>query len=599
MVDSRVRSPKSRRNSWDFDLYEFPPLGESVGAIAGASVAAVATAGTSVAGAMKAGLGSGTAWKLFDPSLVFFLPLEKNGRMKTANKLWGREGSVEIRFLTPSVYMINFPSQRVRDWVLESGPWHIQNRAIVLRRWMPGMIPEVLNLKKALVWVKFWHIPLELFSQTGLGYLASAIGKPLYTDKATVLKQQLEFAKVCVEVEASSTLPSSILVDLGEGNCVDVDVELELVWAPPRCSHCHVFGHLNETCGMLAQQGGTPMGDLQVDLGIDRGRREEVVGSVNKSGVDLVLLVDSGACVDVQATGIGVVENAQERDMSITEHREIGVVDSLVGSCVVQEDVMSGNSFDLLVDAADGQDDVQLSPKKSRLAAGGVADLLNQLKPKHQQKGKKKNGKGGAKNKENGGRGGETFGGSWFLLSLRLELVHGFLQGILISFVLQQKVRIIMAAKKLVRTSPSADNISREKEVARELNKLYKAEEKFLRQKSRIQYVKEGDQNSAYFFRYVTARQKANMVQVLSDENGRRLESFEAISSELIKHFQNSFGVVDPNVTAISDSLLKEILGVELSTEMADSLIPPITRKEIKDVLFAMNGNKAPGPDGS
>ncbi|KAK8557333.1 hypothetical protein V6N13_013607 [Hibiscus sabdariffa] len=148
-------------------------------------------------------------------------------------------------------------------------------------------------------------------------------------------------------------------------------------------------------------------------------------------------------------------------------------------------------------------------------------------------------------------------------------------------------------------TSPSADNISREKEVARELNELYKVEEKFLRQKSRIQYVKEGDQNSAYFFRYVTTRQKANMVQVLSDENGRRLESFEAISSELIKHFQNSFGVVDPNVTAISDSLLKEILGVELSTEMADSLISPITRKEIKDVLFAMNGNKAHGPDGS
>ncbi|KAK8569596.1 hypothetical protein V6N13_046646 [Hibiscus sabdariffa] len=283
MGDSRVGSPKSRRNSRDFDLSEFPPLGESMGAIAGASGAAVATAGT---GAVKAGLGSGTAWKLFDPSLVFFPPLEKNGRMvvtppkqvlvngakqwdkaflgnffgkspplsvfqKTANKLWGREGSVEIRFLAPSVYMINFPSQRVRDWVLEPGPWHIQNRAIVLRRWMP----------------------------TGLGYLASAIGKPLYTDKATVLKQQLEFAKVCVEVEASSTLPSSILVDLGEGNSVDVD-------------------------------GGTPMGDLQVDLGIDRGRREEVVGSVNKSGVDLVFPVDSGACVDVQATGIGVVENA-------------------------------------------------------------------------------------------------------------------------------------------------------------------------------------------------------------------------------------------------------------------------------------------------
>ncbi|KAK9024783.1 hypothetical protein V6N11_004936 [Hibiscus sabdariffa] len=174
---------------------------------------------------------------------------------------------------------------------------------------------------------------------------------------------------------------------------------------PPRCSHWHVFGHLDATCGMLAQHGGTHMGDLQVDLGIDVGRGEKVVGSVR----------------------IAVVENAQERDMSITEHGEVGIVDSLVGSSVVQEDVMSENSFDLLVDDADGQDEVPLSPKKSRLAAGGV---------------------------------------------------------------------------------------------------------------------------------------------------------------------------VDPNVTAISDSLLKEILGVELSTEMADSLISPITRKEIKDVLFAMNGNKAPGSYG-
>ncbi|KAK8490937.1 hypothetical protein V6N11_024144 [Hibiscus sabdariffa] len=31
---------------------------------------------------------------------------------KTADKLWGKEGSVVIRFLAPSVYMINFPSQR-------------------------------------------------------------------------------------------------------------------------------------------------------------------------------------------------------------------------------------------------------------------------------------------------------------------------------------------------------------------------------------------------------------------------------------------------------------------------------------------------------
>ncbi|KAK8684896.1 hypothetical protein V6N13_040910 [Hibiscus sabdariffa] len=62
------------------------------------------------------------------------------------------------------------------------------------------------------VWVRLWHIPLELYSQKGLGYLASAIGK-----------QNLEYAKVCVEVSAKSELPDSILVDLGMVSLLIVD----------------------------------------------------------------------------------------------------------------------------------------------------------------------------------------------------------------------------------------------------------------------------------------------------------------------------------------------------------------------------------------
>ncbi|KAK8665191.1 hypothetical protein V6N13_005365 [Hibiscus sabdariffa] len=119
-----------------FDLGEFPALGD-------APVVApkVAT----------------PAWNFLDQSLQFFPPVKKDGQVRvspppevlnsgvqqwcnglignilgkssalamfqrTANRLWGREGSVEIWFLAPSVYIINFPSQRVRDWVLESGP---------------------------------------------------------------------------------------------------------------------------------------------------------------------------------------------------------------------------------------------------------------------------------------------------------------------------------------------------------------------------------------------------------------------------------------------------------------------------------------------
>ncbi|KAK8649835.1 hypothetical protein V6N13_139489 [Hibiscus sabdariffa] len=158
----------------------------------------------------------------------------------------GREGSVEIRSLSPSVYLVNFPSSRVHDWVFESGPWHIQQKTLTLRKWTPGLLPEILNLKTTPIWIRLWHVPLELYSQQGLSYLASALCKPLYTDKATTLRQHLEFAKICVEVDAKFTLPSFILVDLGDNNVIPVGAEL--VWAPPNCSHCSIFGHLEEKC---------------------------------------------------------------------------------------------------------------------------------------------------------------------------------------------------------------------------------------------------------------------------------------------------------------------------------------------------------------
>ncbi|KAK8671354.1 hypothetical protein V6N13_037950 [Hibiscus sabdariffa] len=113
----------------------------------------------------------------------------------------------------------------------QSGLWHIQQKSIVLRKWKPGLLMDELKLDSTLVGIKLRHVPLELYSQQGLSYVASAM-KPLYFDRAIVLMQQLEFANVCVEVDAKEDIPASVLVDLGKENLVFVIVEN--VWSPPR-----------------------------------------------------------------------------------------------------------------------------------------------------------------------------------------------------------------------------------------------------------------------------------------------------------------------------------------------------------------------------
>ncbi|KAK8621828.1 hypothetical protein V6N13_097456 [Hibiscus sabdariffa] len=81
--------------------------------------------------------------------------------------------------------------------------------------------------------------------------------------------------------------------------------------------------------------------------------------------------------------------------------------------------------------------------------------------------------------------------------------------------------------------------------------------------KSKVQFIKEGDQNSSFFFRQVAVRQRANSIRVLQDSQGSNLDTFESISGELVRFFSGSLGVVDDNVELVYDDLLKELLGVD------------------------------------
>ncbi|KAK8648745.1 hypothetical protein V6N13_129488 [Hibiscus sabdariffa] len=163
-------------------------------------------------------------------------------------------------------------------------------------------------------WIKLWHVPLELYSQTGLGYIACALGKPLYTDRGTLAKQSLEFAKICVELDAKFVLLESVTVDLGMGRTVDISVDVA----------------------------------KEVDA-------VKVVGSSSN---------DVGVAV-VGSFGVGSGSGQ----------------------------LASSNRFDDLCSVAEGQEAPVVSPRKQRIAAGGVADLMEQLKPKGKV-GQKKRGKG-------------------------------------------------------------------------------------------------------------------------------------------------------------------------------------------------------------
>ncbi|KAK8639618.1 hypothetical protein V6N13_137991 [Hibiscus sabdariffa] len=155
---------------------------------------------------------------------------------KLVNLMWGKVAPVEVRMAGSNLYIFSFANSTALYWVLERGPWHIQNRPLLLRKWEPNLAKLEFDLACMPIWIHLHNVPLKLYSMRGLSYITSALGSPLYMDTITATRQRLEFARVCVEVPAGYVFPDSIDVVLQDGSIALVYVTVP--WIPPSCSHC-------------------------------------------------------------------------------------------------------------------------------------------------------------------------------------------------------------------------------------------------------------------------------------------------------------------------------------------------------------------------
>ena len=165
---------------------------------------------------------------------------------KMVNMLWGEHGEVDLKPARQNLFVIQFSNEATRDRVLEAGPWHMQNKPLIVRKWEPGLSTLEFNMAKLPLWIQLSNVPLDFFTQREISYIASAIGNPLYMDRITANQQRLSYAKVCVEIEVNKEIPRSIEVELRNGRTVSVMVEVP--WMPAKCSQCRIFGHGEKIC---------------------------------------------------------------------------------------------------------------------------------------------------------------------------------------------------------------------------------------------------------------------------------------------------------------------------------------------------------------
>lgn len=122
-------------------------------------------------------------------------------------------------------------------------------------------------------------------------------------------------------------------------------------------------------------------------------------------------------------------------------------------------------------------------------------------------------------------------------------------------------------------------------------------EESLYKQKSRIKWLREGDQNTAYFLRSLCTRRNQNRISRIHDREGVEISDSGKIKEVAMNFFHNLLGdYYDPSDYNWDN--MENFVKRKVPTHLFASLITPISEEEIKETVFSIHPNKAPGPDG-
>ncbi|GLT60148.1 hypothetical protein SLA2020_329290 [Shorea laevis] len=161
-------------------------------------------------------------------------------------KEWRTENDFEVIDVGLGYYIVKFSSPQDCSTVLTGGPYKLFGHYLAVQPWEPGFHPARAKAPKTAVWVKLHGVPIVCFQEAICLYLGSKIGKPIKVDPTTLLATRGKFARVCIEVDLSQQLPSTVDLDLEELPQSLVLVEYEGLHKI--CFHCGEFDHTEDFC---------------------------------------------------------------------------------------------------------------------------------------------------------------------------------------------------------------------------------------------------------------------------------------------------------------------------------------------------------------
>ncbi|XP_075088341.1 uncharacterized protein LOC142170347 [Nicotiana tabacum] len=145
-------------------------------------------------------------------------------------------------------------------------------------------------------------------------------------------------------------------------------------------------------------------------------------------------------------------------------------------------------------------------------------------------------------------------------------------------------------------TASTIDMFEAEKSIRQKLEKWSMIEESISKHKSRVQWLKLGDSNTAFFFASMKGRASQNQIKILIVDDGSLIKTAAGIEQEIVCFYKRLLGNSASRLPAIDPNVMKQ--GPVLTRNQQLQLISPFTSDDVFKALQGIDDSKAPSADG-
>ncbi|CAN1160036.1 hypothetical protein LINPERHAP2_LOCUS23068 [Linum perenne] len=160
--------------------------------------------------------------------------------------MWKPSSSMQVIDVDLNFYIVRFGDEKDYFRALTGGPWMILDHYLVVQQWDPTFRVSDKLPSKMVVWLRFPHLPVQLYHKQILSSLGNLIGRTVRMDHNTQTAECGKFARIAVEIDLNEPLVTGIDLD-GAWQCVEYENLPEL------CFSCGEIGHGKGSCPSLPQ----------------------------------------------------------------------------------------------------------------------------------------------------------------------------------------------------------------------------------------------------------------------------------------------------------------------------------------------------------